>query len=98
MSQIKDNLSHLNDNKKLKQNLGKKEIIENIHSSIGFSSKNIQKITDEIIEIIIEILKLKKKKINIKNFGSFNIVLKKERDGRNPKTKEKFKIKFKKYN
>ena len=33
------------------------------------------------------------KKINLKNLGSLKIVFKKERDGRNPKTKEKYKIK-----
>ena len=37
---------------KFKQNLGKKEIIENLSSVIGFSSKNIQKITDVILLII----------------------------------------------
>ena len=42
---------------KFKQNLGKKEIIENLSSVIGFSSKNIQKITEEIIEIIIALKK-----------------------------------------
>ena len=46
---------------KFKQNLGKKEIIENLSSVIGFSSKNIQKITEEIIEIIASDLKDKKK-------------------------------------
>jgi len=77
---------------KFKQNLGKKEIVNNLRSVIGFSSRNIQKITEEIIEIITSNLK-DQKKINLKNLGSFKVVLKKERDGRNPKTKEKFKIK-----
>tara|TARA_Y100000768_G_scaffold321934_1_gene258037 strand:- start:75 stop:371 length:297 start_codon:yes stop_codon:yes gene_type:complete len=76
---------------KIKQNLVKKEITTNITSIIGFSSKNIQKIIDEIIEIITSELN-NTKKINLKNLGSFKIVFKKERDGRNPKTKEKFKI------
>ena len=60
---------------KFKQNLGKKEIIENLSSVIGFSSKNIQKITEEIIEIIVSDLK-DKKKINLKNLGSFKLFLK----------------------
>ncbi len=77
---------------KFKQNLDKKEIISKITSVIGFSSKNIQKITEEIIEIINSNLK-DQKKINLKNLGSLKIVFKKERDGRNPKTKEKYKIK-----
>ena len=76
---------------KFKQNLGKKEIIENLSSVIGFSYKNIQKITEEIIEIIVSDLK-DKKKINLNNLGTLRVVFKKERDGRNPKTNEKFKI------
>lgn len=74
---------------KLKQNLGKREIITKLTSAIGFSSKNIQKITEDIIEIIISNL-VYNKKINLKNLGTFNVVFKNEREGRNPKTKEKF--------
>ena len=76
---------------KFKQNIGKKEIVNKLTSVIGFSSKNVQKITDEIIEIITSNLK-EHKKINLKKLGSLKIVFKKEREGRNPKTKEKFKI------
>ena len=74
---------------KLKQNLGKREIITKVTSTIGFSSKNVQKITEDIIEIIISNL-VYNRKINLKNLGTFNVVFKNEREGRNPKTKEKF--------
>ena len=74
---------------KLKQNLGKREIITQLTSAIGFSSKNVQKITEDIIEIIISNL-VYNKKINLKNLGTFNVVFKNKREGRNPKTKEKF--------
>ena len=74
---------------KLKQSLGKREIITKLTSAIGFSSKNVQKITEDIIEIIISNL-VYNKKINLKNLGTFNVVFKNEREGRNPKTKEKF--------
>ena len=76
---------------KNKQSLGKKEIIYSLKSSIGTSYTNIQKITYDIIDILTKIL-IDQKKINIKNFGSFNIVHKNERIGRNPKTKEEFTI------
>ncbi len=76
---------------KLRDNLGKKEIINNIKSVVGFPSNNLQKITDDIIEIIADIL-INEKKINIKNLGSFKIKFKKEREGRNPKTKKEFVI------
>ena len=74
---------------KSNQSLGKKQIVQNIKSIVGFSSKNIDKITVDIIDSIIENLIIKKK-INIKNFGSFYIIYKKERGGRNQKTKEEF--------
>ena len=74
---------------KLKQSLGKREIITKLTSAIGFSSKNVQKITEDIIEIIISNL-VYNKKINLKNLGTFNVVFKNEREGRNPKNKEKF--------
>ena len=41
---------------KLRKNLAKKEITTNLKSVIGFSTKNIQKITEDIIETIITIL------------------------------------------
>ena len=74
---------------KTRQNLKKKEIVNNLKSTIGFSSKNLLKITDDIIDVIIDVL-AKDKKLNIKNFGSFKILDKKERLGRNPKNKKKF--------
>ena len=76
---------------KSKQNLGKKEIANKLSSIIGFSSQSIQKITDDIIEIISTNLN-EDKKINLKNLGSLKVIFKKERVGRNPKTKETFKI------
>ena len=76
---------------KTKKNTSKKDIINNIESIIGTSSQNIQKITNETIEILIHVLK-KNNKLNIKNFGSFKIIFKKEREGRNPKTSEIYSI------
>ncbi len=76
---------------KIKQNLGKKEITSKLRSEIGFSSQNIKKITDDIIIILTSNL-IKHRKIILKNLGSFKIIFKKQRDGRNPKTKEEFKI------
>ena len=74
---------------KFKQNLGKREIITKLTSVIGFSSKNIQKITEDIIETITSNL-VYHKKINLKNLGTFYVNFKDKREGRNPKTKEKF--------
>ena len=67
----------------------KKEDIAKILSmksglSISYSKKIINDLLDLMIEIIIT------DKLNLKNFGSFKILYKKQRLGRNPKTREKF--------
>ena len=76
---------------KIKKNISKKELANNIKIKIGLSSKKIQEVTDDLIDIIMDILIIQKK-VNIKNFGSFKIIFKDKREGRNPKTKEKFTI------
>ena len=72
-------------------NTNKDLIVQNIQSLIGTSKTNIQKIIDDLIGIISELICLEKK-VNIKNFGSFSIKSKNKRIGRNPKTKENFEI------
>ena len=72
-------------------NTNKDLIVQNIQSLIGTSKTNIQKITDDLIGIISELISLEKK-VNIKNFGSFSIKSKNKRIGRNPKTNENFEI------
>ena len=47
-----------------------------------------------MIEILIT--NLRTENLNIKNFGLFRLIEKKERIGRNPKTKQAFKIKAQK--
>ena len=74
---------------KNKKNLVKKDIANQINSIIGLPLNLTHEITDDIIDFSINIL-IREKKISIKNFGSFYISLKKQRLGRNPKTKEKF--------
>ena len=74
---------------KNKKNLVKKDIANKINTTIGLPSNYTYKITDDIIYFFIDSL-IRKRKINIKNFGSFKIFFKRQREGRNPKTKEKF--------
>lgn len=69
-------------------NLTKKDIINSLYMHLGFSKKILDTILDDILYIIIVNLK-KNKKVKISNFGTFEIRKKKEREGRNPKTKEK---------
>ena len=54
---------------------------------IGFSKKVSETLLDEIFSIIIDSL-IENKKVKIAKFGSFSIRRKKQRIGRNPKTKE----------
>ena len=68
-------------------NLTKKDIINSIYMQLGFSKKILDVILNDILESIIENLK-KNKKVKISNFGTFQIRHKKQRQGRNPKTKE----------
>ena len=67
-----------------KTQLTKKDISKKINLEIGLSKSYANKITDNLIFILKDLIK--NKEINIKNFGSFKIVKKRERIGRNPKT------------
>ncbi len=69
-----------------KKNITRKNLTNKIYKNIGFSKKISSKIIDNFIEILIsEIIKISKVKIS--SFGTFQVVNKKERIGRNPKTK-----------
>ena len=68
-------------------NLTKKDIISSIYMQIGYSKNILDLILDDILNLIINNLK-KKKKVKISNFGTFEVRYKKQREGRNPKTRE----------
>ena len=68
-------------------NLTKKEIINSIYMQIGFSKKISESLFEDIFQIILKNI-ITKKKVKIAKFGTFIIRKKKERIGRNPKTKE----------
>ena len=71
----------------MRDNLTKKDIVNSIYMKLGFSKKILDLILEDVLEIIIKSLK-NNKKVKISNFGTFEIRYKKERKGRNPKTKE----------
>ena len=77
-----------------KPNLTKKNISKIIHLKIGLSSKKVDLIVDDFIQILKYLIK--NKDINIKNFGTFKIIYKNERVGRNPKNKKNYVIKARK--
>ena len=68
-------------------NLTKKDLVNLIYMQIGFSKKISETLLDEFFSIILEHLK-ENKKVKISKFGTFSVKFKKEREGRNPKTKK----------
>ena len=68
-------------------NLTKKEIINSVYMQIGFSKKISETLLEDIFEIILHNI-IKEKMVKIAKFGTFTLRKKKQRIGRNPKTKE----------
>ena len=74
-----------------KKKLTRKNLRDSVHQNLGFSKNTSSLIIDDFFEsLIIELIKLNK--IKISSFGTFEVVDKKERMGRNPKTKVEAKI------
>ena len=73
-----------------KNNITKENLIKDLSKKNGYSLNFSKKIINDLINIIIE--NIKSGNLNLKNLGSFKIIHKKERIGRNPKTKEEFLI------
>jgi len=73
------------------KNFTRKDLSIKIYKNLGFSKNISSKIVDNFFETLVsEIIKLNK--IKISSFGTFSILNKKERVGRNPKTKIEAKI------
>ena len=72
----------------LKRNFTRKDLSNKIYQNLGFSKNFSSTIIDNFFETLIQEL-LKSNKIKITSFGTFKVINKKERIGRNPKTKEK---------
>ena len=71
-------------------NLKKKDLVKDLSLKTGFSLNFSKKLIDDLDSIIIKDIKYGK--LKLKNIGTFKLLLKKERIGRNPKTKEEFLI------
>lgn len=68
------------------KNLSKIIIIEKLHIFVGLSRSDCSLFLDEFFKVMLKSLELKEN-IKIANFGTFLVKYKKERIGRNPKTK-----------
>tara|TARA_Y100000768_G_scaffold364833_1_gene325608 strand:+ start:3587 stop:3883 length:297 start_codon:yes stop_codon:yes gene_type:complete len=71
-------------NKKIK----KIDLVNILSKKTGFSQNYSKKLIDDLLLIIN--LNISKGQLNLKNFGSFKILNKKQRIGRNPKTKKEY--------
>ena len=71
----------------VKKNFTRKDISKKIYQKLGFSKNYSSQIIDNFFETMIVEL-LRSNKIKLSSFGTFKIINKKRRIGRNPKTKE----------
>ncbi len=72
-------------------NLTKKDLVNLVYMQLGFSKQISENLIEEFFSLISLNLK-DQKKIKISKFGTFSLREKKQRIGRNPKTKEEKKI------
>lgn len=63
-------------------------LIKDLSISTGFSLNYSKKLTNDFIKILIT--NIKSGNCNLKNIGSFKIIKKNQRIGRNPKTKQEY--------
>ena len=75
-------------------NLTKEDISIFLSRKKGYSVLYSKKIINNLIEILID--EINENSFNLKNIGTFKILNKKERIGRNPRTREIYKIKARK--
>jgi len=75
----------------LKKNFTRKNLSNKIYQNLGFSKNISSTIIDDFFNsLVLELLK--SNIVKISSFGTFEVINKKERIGRNPKTKIEAKI------
>ena len=75
----------------IQKNFTRKNLSNKIYKVLGFSKNLSQKIVDDFFETLVSEL-IKSNRVKISSFGTFKVINKKERIGRNPKTKVEAKI------
>ena len=71
----------------VKKNFTRKDLSKRIYQNLGFSKRYSSTLIDNFFETLIQEL-IRSSKIKISSFGTFKVINKKKRIGRNPKTKE----------
>ena len=74
-----------------KKNFTKRDLTNKLNKKLGFSKNNSLQLVGDFFESLIDGL-IKTNEIKITSFGTFQVFDKKERVGRNPKTKKEFRI------
>ena len=75
----------------VQKNFTRKNLYNKIYKVLGFSKNFSRKIVDDFFETLVSEL-IKSNRVKISSFGTFKVINKKERIGRNPKTKIEAKI------
>ena len=75
----------------IKKNFTRKNLSNKIYQNLGFSKNFSSTVVDNFFETIASEL-IKSSKVKISTFGTFTVMNKNERIGRNPKTKVETKI------
>ena len=75
----------------VKKNFTRKDLSNKINQNLGFSKNYSSTVIDNFFETLINHI-IKFNKVKISSFGTFEVIKKRERIGRNPKTKEEAKI------
>ena len=73
-----------------KKNFTRIDLIKKLSLKTGYSNSFSKKLINDLINILT--INIKIGDLTLKNIGTFKTIQKKERLGRNPKTKEEFKI------
>jgi integration host factor subunit alpha len=73
----------------IKKNFTKKDLANKLHKRLGFSKNYSLELVGDFFDTVISEL-INKNIIKISSFGTFEVFNKKERVGRNPKTKKEF--------
>ena len=75
----------------IKRNFTRKSLYNKINKNLGFSKNFSSLLVDDFFDTFITEL-IKSNKMQISSFGTFKVIDRKERIGRNPKTKIEAKI------
>ncbi len=73
-----------------KKNFTRIDLIKNLSLKTGYSNNFSKKLINDLIDVLA--INIKIGDLSLKNIGTFKTIQKKERLGRNPRTKEEFKI------